>query len=317
MMKRSLPALATAVLLTGGVAAFACANWPRGTMSSVRSAENDANRSYRLSVGDAEIEYTDRGEGEPIFLVHAGVFADWFLPLSDSRELSGFRVIRVRRAGYGSHSPKGHLTLADHARHVRLLAAHLNISRLHYVGHSSSCQIGLELTLAAPALVKSLVLIEPAAGGGFAVPAVEKLAIDPRPGMTAAAAGNFAPAFEAFLKGVAGENIREIIQAKLGKDGYERAIQESGFFFRDEMPAVLESKFGPGEGKRVTQPVLNIQGGAQPTHTVELARQITERTETLLPQTETVVIPGGGHALPLQAPDALGRAIAKFVRQHE
>ena len=83
------------------------------------------------------------------------------------------------------------------------------------------------------------------------------------------------------------------------------------------MPAaVLESKFGPAEGERVTQPVLNIQGGAQPGHTMELARQITERTEKLLPQTETVVIPGGSHALPLQDPNALGRAIAKFVQQH-
>jgi pimeloyl-ACP methyl ester carboxylesterase len=180
MTKRSLSALATAVLLTSGVAAFACGNWRRGTMPYERSAENDANRAYRLSVGDAEIEYTDRGEGEPIFLVHAGVFADWFLPLSESRELAGFRVIRVRRAGYGSHSPKGHLTLADHARHIRMLAAHLNIPRLHYVGHSSSCQIGLELTLAAPALVKSLILIEPAAGGGFAVPATDAPAIDLR-----------------------------------------------------------------------------------------------------------------------------------------
>jgi pimeloyl-ACP methyl ester carboxylesterase len=271
----------------------------------------------RLSVGGAEIEYTDRGQGEPIFLVHAGGFADWFLPLSESPELAGFRVIRVRRAGYGAHSPERHLTLADHARHIGVLAAHLNISKLHYVGHSSSSLIGLELALDQPGLLESLVLIEPAAGGGFAVPAADALVRDyVGPGMAAFARGHLATAFETFMKGVCGENMRQIIQASLGEDGYQRAVQESAFFFRDEGPAVMESQFGPAEAERVTKPVLNIQGGAQPEHTVELARQITERTETLLPQTETVVIPGGSHALPLQVPDALGRVIAKFVRQH-
>ena len=148
MTKRSVLALATAVLLSGGTAAFVYANWGRGTMSYGRSSENDANRSYRLWVGDAEIKYTDRGKSKLHHRGRAGVFADWFLPLSESRELAGFRVVaycspRRLRLTY----PEGHLTIADHARHVRMLAAHLNISRLHYVGHSSSCHIGLELTL--------------------------------------------------------------------------------------------------------------------------------------------------------------------------
>jgi hypothetical protein len=33
-------------------------------------------------VAGSAIEYSDRGEGEPLLLVHAGVFADWFLPLA-------------------------------------------------------------------------------------------------------------------------------------------------------------------------------------------------------------------------------------------
>ena len=37
-----------------------------------------------VMVGDTEIQYSERGEGEPLLLVHAGVFADWFVPLAAS-----------------------------------------------------------------------------------------------------------------------------------------------------------------------------------------------------------------------------------------
>ncbi len=72
----------------------------------------------RATFGDAEIDYSERGAGEAIVLVHAGVFGGWFFPLSESPVLDGFRVIRVRRPGYGPKPPARHLTLADHSNTV-------------------------------------------------------------------------------------------------------------------------------------------------------------------------------------------------------
>jgi pimeloyl-ACP methyl ester carboxylesterase len=63
--------------------------------------QRDPDTIKRVTLGGSEIEYSEHGEGEPILLVHAGVFADWFLPMAASHALNGFRVIRVRRAGYG------------------------------------------------------------------------------------------------------------------------------------------------------------------------------------------------------------------------
>ena len=34
-----------------------------------------------FSIDNVDIAYSDRGAGEPVFLVHAGVFSDWFLPV--------------------------------------------------------------------------------------------------------------------------------------------------------------------------------------------------------------------------------------------
>ncbi|PZS03136.1 MAG: alpha/beta hydrolase [Pseudonocardiales bacterium] len=270
----------------------------------------------RVSLGDVEIEYSERGGGEPIVLVHAGVFGDWFLPVSESPALDGFRVIRIRRAGYGSTPPTRHLTIADHARHAGALADRLGVPKIHWVGHSSSCQMGLQLAIDRPDLVHSLVLLEPAAVGGFAVPATEELVRRfAGPAMEAFASGDIENAFDTFMSGVCGGEHRAVTEARLGGAGYERAVRDSAFFFRDELPAVLESRFGAAEGRRVRQPVLVVEGAAS-ARLGPLSRQITELTTTLLPHTEVVTVPGVNHQMPLQDPDAVGRVIATFARQH-
>lgn len=277
----------------------------------------ESETMQRVSVGDTEIAYSERGHGEPIVLVHAGVFSEWFRPLSLSPTLDGFRVIRVQRAGYGPVSLTQHLTLGDHARLVGALADHLGLSKIHWVGHSSSCQIGLELALDRSDLVHTLILLEPAAGGGFAVPASEALGREfGGPAMGAFGAGDLETAFATFLRGVGGEDPRGVLEGRLGQEGYKRAVRESAFFFRDEMPAVLESQFGEAEAGRVRQPVLVVEGGAQPERLVPMARQITARATELLPHAEGVTIAGVSHMMPLQDPDAVGRVIATFARRH-
>jgi pimeloyl-ACP methyl ester carboxylesterase len=131
----------------------------------------------RVRVEDVEIEFTVHGQGEAIFLVHVGVFSDWFRFVGAQTHLDQFQVIRLRRVGYGQYQPTRHLTLSDHARHAAALADRLGIDRMHWVGHSSSCQIGLALALERPALVRSLTLMEPAAAGGFDVPASAALGL--------------------------------------------------------------------------------------------------------------------------------------------
>jgi pimeloyl-ACP methyl ester carboxylesterase len=267
----------------------------------------------RFSIDNTDIAYSERGEGEPVFLVHAGVFSDWFLPVSETRSLDGFRVVRVRRAGYGDRMPPRHLTIADHARHVAALADHLGLERLHWVEHSSSCQIGLQLAVERTNLVASLILLEPAAVGGFFVPASEELARRfVGPAMAAFAAGDTETAFDTFMRGVCGESYRDVLADRLGSTGIDRAVRESAFFFRDEVPAVLESQFGEAEASSVQQPVL-VAEGAQSARLGPLSQQITALARKLLPDAEIVTVEGTNHMMPLQDPDAVGRLIQTFV----
>jgi hypothetical protein len=46
-----------------------------------------------------ELEYEVRGTGEPVILVHTGVFAEWFKPLLNEPELTGrYRLVRYHEA---------------------------------------------------------------------------------------------------------------------------------------------------------------------------------------------------------------------------
>ena len=266
-------------------------------------------------VGGTTIEYSERGEGEPLLLVHAGVFADWFVPLAASQTLDGFRVIRVRRAGYGSNAPASHLTIQNHAGHLTGLADLLELDAVHVVGHSSGALIAFQMAVDRPRLVHSLTLIEPAACGPFQVPAFAELGERfVGPAMGAFAAGDLQGAFDTFMRGVCGDRSRDIIEQSLGREGYEQAVRESSFFFRDEVPACL--KWQPGSTEvPIRQPVLILEG-ADGRKAGLLSQQVTEVAMTLLPQAEVALIADTNHMLPLQDPDALGKAVARFVRRH-
>ena len=266
-------------------------------------------------VGGTTIEYADHGEGEPLLLVHAGVFADWFVPLAASPALDGLRVIRVRRAGYGANVPASHLSIQDHASHLAALADLLELDAVHVVGHSSGALIAFQMGIDRPALVHSLMLIEPAACGPFQVPAFAELGERfVGPAMGAFAAGDLQGAFDTFMRGVCGDQSREIIERTLGRAGYEQAVRESSFFFRDEVPACLEWQFVSTE-EPIPQPVLILEG-EDGRKAGLLSQQVTEISTTLLPRAEVALIPNTNHMLPLQDPDALGEAIARFVRRY-
>ena len=262
-----------------------------------------------LVLGDATIEYTDNdGPGRPLLLVHAGVFADWFLPLAALPELADRRVVRIRRAGYTSGpTPAGHLALSDHADHCAALLRSLGIETADVVGHSSGALICLDFAARYPVLVSQLLLYEPAPGGSLAGPddaAVAERVVGPAIG--AARAGDIATAFDIFMRFICAPDYRAVIEASLGPDGLKGAERESAYFFSDEAPAVLEWRFGADEASRIDVPVKLAVGSASPPP----VHGVAERVATWLPRCERVIIEGADHLLPLRDPAAFARLIA-------
>ena len=257
----------------------------------------------------AGLDYEARGAGEVVCLVHAGVFSAWFAPLSEQPALDGFRVIRPIRPGYGrSPAPSEPASIAAHARRCGALLRGLGVAHAHWVGHSSSCCIGLQLALDDPGLVASLTLFEPAKPSGKQREVAASSYVGPA--LAAAAQGDIARAFDVFLRGVGGDGYRKVLRARFGDDGLVEAERESAYFFADELPAVAAWTFGPAEAARVAAPALLLCGAESRPWFRENVAILAE----MLPDVRTQILPALDHLAPLTRPAELASSISEFVR---
>lgn len=271
-----------------------------------------------LAVPGAHIDYNDSGgAGDPILLVHGGVFGAGFAPVAADPSLAGSRVIRMIRAGYASGpSPTGHVSIVDHAAHCAALLDSLGIARADVVGHSAGAIVVMQLALDRPDLVAGLVLVEP--------PLIDPL-VDPEDldllhahfgpvigGVLGAAQhGDLDGAFTQFMTAVCGPAHREVLEAALGPDGLATAVQESAYCWADEIPAIMGWQFDGQAAARIRGPVLLVQGGASPPATHRLVAHLA----ALLPDAEIATIDGDDHLLPVRSPSALGCQVVDFTRR--
>lgn len=269
----------------------------------------------RASLEGIELEYRIVGVGQPVVLVHAGVFADWFEPLLQEPSLAnGYCFLVYHRVGYaGSSHVPGPISIAQQAAQLRALMLSLGITRAHIVGHSSGGNIAMQLALDAPQAVQSLVLLEPA------VPMPSGVA-PPRPGATSAAelfrAGDKAGAVDAFMRTVAGPAWREALDRML-PGAFAQGVADADTFFGQELPAVREWTFGAQQAALIRQPALVVMGGRS--HEVSpIWQQRQDLLLASLDNAEPFVLDGATHMLHLHNPRGLAERLAIFfARQHE
>lgn len=272
-------------------------------------------RQTPFVVGGFTLRYEDRpGSGSPLVLTHAGGLADWFRPLAAESALTGHRVIRVVRAGYVPEAlPDGPLTMHQHAEQQAALLDHLGLVEVDVVGHSSSACIGLELAVARPDLVRSLVLVEPPLVGSLMAPEDAEFVSDvvgPVLGqaMEAAAAGDVSRAYDTFMGAVCGPDHRDVVAAALGPDGLAGAVTQSAWFYTGEMPQVAAWEWTEGQSARVTCPVLLVAGDLSPPAT----HRLVARLAAALPDARIAAVAGDTHILPLRSPGRLAGLVEEF-----
>jgi pimeloyl-ACP methyl ester carboxylesterase len=271
----------------------------------------------RASLDGIELEYEVRGAGEPVVLVHAGVFARWYQPLLDEPALAGrYRVLTYHRIGYaGSSRLSGPVSIAQQAAHLSALMRHLGMQRAHVVGHSSGGNIALQLALDAPEMVGSLAVLEAAlpleAAGSerllstraFMAPVVERYR-----------AGDKAGAVDGFMRGVTGPDYRTALERVLPA-AFGEAVASADTFFGQELPAVGQWSFRREDARRVTQPVLAVVGERSLQQSpIWGARQ--EMLVTWLPNAEGFILPGASHLLYLENPRGMAERLATFFARH-
>jgi pimeloyl-ACP methyl ester carboxylesterase len=81
----------------------------------------------------------------------------------------------------------------------------------------------------------------------------------------------------------------------------EKAISQSGYFFRDEAPAAMQWQLRPEEAQKLILPVLVVEGANRRAEGM-LSQQVTEVAVRLFPSSELALIDGANHMVPLQQP---------------
>jgi pimeloyl-ACP methyl ester carboxylesterase len=268
----------------------------------------------RAAVDGVELEYETRGAGEPIVVVHAGVFAEFSAPLMEQPALiERFRVVRYNRIGCGGSSrATGAVSVAEEAGHCRSLLHHLGIERAHIVGHSNSGNVGLQLALDAPDIVHSLALLEPALQAVPSQP--ERVKTFLAPAVAHYRAGDRAEALETFLRGTCGPDYRAVLDRAL-PGAFDEAVADAETFFGVQLPALQQWSFSREDAKRVAQPVLAVVGGrSQQTDPIWRERQ--ELLLAWLPHVEPFVLPDTTHLMQVQNPRGVADCLAAFFSRH-
>ena len=110
-----------------------------------------------------EYEVGGNQDGDVVLFMHAGT-ATAFVPMMHEPALADrYRLLRYHRRGFaGSDAFDGEPSIAVHVHDALALLEVLGIEQAHVVAHSGTGVMALQLALVAPAVVKSVVLEEPA-----------------------------------------------------------------------------------------------------------------------------------------------------------
>jgi pimeloyl-ACP methyl ester carboxylesterase len=262
----------------------------------------------RAPLKGVELEYRIVGVGEPVVLVHAGVFADWFEPLLKEPSLNRrYCLVTYHRVGYaGSSHVTGPVSIAEQAAHVRALMKMLSIDRAHLVGHSSGGNIILQVALDAPEKVRSLALLEMA----LAVPASSPGRAGIPQAIQLYQAGDKAAAVDTFMRAVSGPGYRATADRAL-PGAFDQAVADADTFFGQELPAIRQWTFGPAEAARIKQPVLLVMGGKS--HEVSpVWQQRQDLLTTWMGHAEPFVLDRATHMLHLENARGLAERLGAF-----
>ncbi|WP_394215270.1 alpha/beta fold hydrolase [Brachybacterium vulturis] len=249
------------------------------------------------------------GAGEPLLLLRTALSAQHLVPLSRQPVLGDhFRLLTYDRRGYGASPPaQGPGSLAREAAEAATVLDDLGAKSAHVLGDSYSVALALELALAHPGRVRSLVLIEPPPA---LAPGSERFLAVNRQLMDIYESEGVDAALETFLGGMDGPDWRAAYDGVI--PGISRRIErDASAFFAHDIPALLDWSLDPARAARIDCPVLYLEGAENG----PLFTTVHDWLLELLPQARPVSIPGAGHSVSFTHPEEVAVATAAFLRE--
>lgn len=259
-----------------------------------------------LEAQGAPLYYEVAGHGQALLLLHAGVADSRMWDAQFHVFAQHYRTLRYDLRGFGkSHIPAG--PFANHEDPAALLSF-FGIQKAHVIGASFGGKVALDFTLAHPDMVTSLVLVAPSVGGE----------------QPSAVVRRFNEEEEALLERGNLEAATEL-NLRMWVDGPRRTpdqvnptvrkrIHDMQFHaFTIPMPeGVEELDLHPPALTRLKElqvPTLIIVGDAD----IPDKLTLTEQLAATIPGAQQVIIPGAGHIVNMEQPEAFTRIVLAFL----
>ena len=116
---------------------------------------------------------------------------------------------------------------------------------------------------------------------------------------------------ERFLVLVCGNGARAILERSV-PGAFEQAVQAGEYFFRIEVPSILQFAFTAELAGRIAAPVLNVVGERSEPGFVHGA----DTVQSWFPDAQRFTLPDATHLLMVEQPDAMAAALAHFFETH-
>jgi pimeloyl-ACP methyl ester carboxylesterase len=284
----------------------------------------DAERRYPpigrfLDVDGVRLHYIERGQGEPLVLIHGNgtMIQDFTVSGLVDRLAERYRVIVIDRPGYGySARPRQLWTPRAHARLFQKGLAQLGIKQTTVYGHSWGTLVAVALALEFPSLVRGLVL-----GSGYYYPTLraDTFLLSPPaiPVIGDAMRYTVSPLVaRAILPGM----IKRVFQPAAVPERFEREFPKALMLRPLQLraaaedaalmtPTVMELR---QHYRELRVPVTIITGADD--QIADVGRQ-SARLHRELPHSEFITLPGLGHMIHHLAPDAVADTIDRTAQR--
>lgn len=256
-----------------------------------------------IEVSGLDIAFRRAGHGPPLVLLHGGMCDSRVWRRQLKSLAAEYTVIAWDAPGCGGSSdPPDTYRLSDYADCLAGLIESLELGWPHVLGHSFGAGLALALHGRRPTMPRSLVLVAGYAGWAGSLPAEEvqtrlQLALRlagelPKPVTPDSLPGLFAseaPAGHLAELAAVMSDVRPV-----GTRVMACALAEADL--RDLLP-------------KITVPTLLLHGSADE----RAPRAVWERLHAGIPGSALVLLPGVGHEVAIEAPDAFDMAVRRFL----
>jgi pimeloyl-ACP methyl ester carboxylesterase len=247
-----------------------------------------------IDVGGLRVAYRRKGTGEPTLFWHGAGFTRMWLPFHEALAES-LDVIAPEHPGFGETEMPDWLDgFEDLVIHYDQFLDALELEDVHLVGYSLGGWIAAEFASFYPRRLKSLTLITPAGLRILGKPIPNLVAMPPEDFF--ALIFNDPTNLPQYLPDF--EDLDEVVHQ------YGELATLARLAWNPQYNLKLERRL-----ERVTCPSLVVRAE----HDRLIPDEMAERYAELVPNSRIEKIPGTGHALAYEQPEALANAIAGFI----